>query len=181
MEWKDVVGFEGRYRVSDCGQIYSLPKLSVVGRNGGLSSRGNKLLRQYTLKNGGHQRVYLSDGSGKKVPLLVHRIVAAAFVPNTNGRPVVHHIDGNPLNNSAANLEWCTVGQNTAAADRRRVKLRGENNGASTLTDSIVRTMRLRYAECGNASAVAREFGVSAKHAWNICHGKVWTHVHEEK
>ena len=181
MEWKDVVGFEGRYRVSDCGKIYSLPKLTVVGRNGGVSSRGGKMLRQYTLKNGGHQRVYLADGSGKKAPLLVHRIVATAFIQNPNGWPVVHHIDGNPLNNSVANLQWCSVGQNTTAASRRRVKLRGEKNGNSSLSEHVVRAMLRRYAECGNASAVAREFGVSAKHAWNICHGKVWTHVHKEK
>jgi hypothetical protein len=85
--------------------------------------------------------------------------------------------DGNPANNCADNIDWCTVGYNTAQRQRKRVKLQVENNGQCTLSAETVLAMRARFAECGNASQVAREFAISARHAWNICHRRLWKHI----
>lgn len=49
-------------------------------------------------------------------PILVHRIVAEAFLPNPNNLPVINHKDGNKLNNSADNLEWCSTQHNNQQA-----------------------------------------------------------------
>lgn len=49
-----------------------------------------------------------SSVDGKKVTLLVHRIVATCFIPNPNNLPEVNHIDNDPTNNAVSNLEWCT-------------------------------------------------------------------------
>jgi len=43
----------------------------------------------------------------------LHRIVASTFIDNTYSKDVVNHIDGNKLNNSSNNLEWCTVKENS--------------------------------------------------------------------
>lgn len=43
---------------------------------------------------------------------LLHRLIATAFIPNPDNLPVINHIDGNPLNNSIDNLEWCTQSHN---------------------------------------------------------------------
>ena len=42
----------------------------------------------------------------------LHRLVAKAFIPNPDNFGIVNHIDGNPLNNCADNLEWCTQSHN---------------------------------------------------------------------
>ena len=90
--WKDVVGYEGLYRVSSFGNVYSCR----AGRN---------------LKPGNHRDGYrfviLTKDKSKKYET-VHRLVAEAFIPNPNDLPVVNHKDENPSNNNVKNLEWCT-------------------------------------------------------------------------
>lgn len=46
----------------------------------------------------------------------VHRLIARFFIPNPYFYNVVNHIDGNKLNNSIENLEWCTSSHNNRHA-----------------------------------------------------------------
>lgn len=95
-EWKDVPGYEGEYRVSNLGNVYSCK------RNRPLKPHDN---------GSGHMIVCLYKGSTPKI-YPVHRLVAMAFIPNPNSLPIVHHLDDNPQNNRAANLMWCTQKEN---------------------------------------------------------------------
>lgn len=180
-ELRDVVGYEGRYQVSREGFVYSVPKVVKVGTSGGTCIRGGHPLKPSIAKRAGHLRVWLADGSGKKQPKLVHRLVAEAWIPNPQNLPVVNHIDGNGSNPCADNLEWTTASGNCAHAVREGLTKmpgqKGAHNSRSRLTDSIVLAMRKRYSEIGNASQVGREFGVSSRHAHDVCTGKKWTHV----
>lgn len=177
-EWRDISGFEGRYQISNDGRVFSTPKLVAVGKNGGTTTRGGFELRQYKMKNGGHLRVYLSNSESKKVAKLVHRLVAETFINNVHNLPVVHHKDSNPENNHVSNLEWSSVGENTAYCTTRRIgNQKGEANSRAFLEDKTIMAIRVRFAECCNASQVAREFKISKRHAHSICHRKSWTHI----
>ncbi len=68
----------------------------------------NPKIRKLTEGNHG----YLCAGIDGKL-VLIHRIVAEAFVPNPNNLPVAHHKDENKLNNLSSNLEWVDYSYNT--------------------------------------------------------------------
>ena len=60
----------------------------------------------------GYPYVALPKGDGKSKNMLVHRLVATAFIENPDNLPQVNHIDENKTNNDVTNLEWCTASQN---------------------------------------------------------------------
>lgn len=101
--WKDIEGFEN-YQVSDCGRVRS------KNWNNTGSCR-NLYLKPH---NKGYLQVELRMGKTRKM-LLVHRLVAQAFIPNPNGYAQINHIDEDKQNNNISNLEWCTQSQNLKA------------------------------------------------------------------
>lgn len=105
--WKEVVGYEGLYLVSNEGQIYSLPK---VVQGAWKQHRKGKLLKKGKRGRKGqpqYEFVVLVDINGMSHKESVHRLVATAFVDNPYNLPEVNHKDENSLNNEASNLEWC--------------------------------------------------------------------------
>lgn len=110
--WKDIKGYEGLYMISDRGRVKSLSH--VVKRGCCTCATKEKILTAKRKKsNKGDYYLFTNlskDGVSKNYHL--HRLVAAAFVPNTNNYPTVDHIDGNKDNNCASNLRWCTMSQN---------------------------------------------------------------------
>lgn len=109
--WKEIIGYEGLYLISDEGNIVALPKL-VKGRNKSgsiVAKRKAKTIKKFLRGKNGlmYEGVALSrDGVTKRYA--VHRLVAEAFIPNPDNLPEINHKDENPLNNQADNLEWCT-------------------------------------------------------------------------
>jgi len=78
--------------------------------NGVVLNRHGREIKQQISKNG-YVRVELwESGKGKKY--LLHRLLAESFIPNTENKPQINHIDGNKLNNSLSNLEWTTQSEN---------------------------------------------------------------------
>ena len=112
-EWKDIEGYEGIYQVSNFGLVRTVPgKTTIRMLNGEPQTRHwiGRTLKQKT-DRGGYKRVTLwKNRRGKD--FLVHRLVCAAFHDNPEDKPSVNHIDGNPANNSASNLEWVTPREN---------------------------------------------------------------------
>lgn len=104
-QWREIKGYEGRYEVSDCGNVRSLVFYSPK-RNEYMKRKYPRLLRQNTTHDG-YKRVSLSDKCKMK-SFTVHRLVAFAFLPNPNNYPAVNHKDENTANNHVENLEWCS-------------------------------------------------------------------------
>lgn len=100
--WKHVVGYEGYYIVSNFGNIRS------IERNG--TKKGGNILSLRTNKIGYKQCNIQKDGKTKTV--LVHRIVAQAFIPNPLNKPNINHKDFDKTNNCVDNLEWVTQSEN---------------------------------------------------------------------
>lgn len=100
--WRDVEGFGGRYKVSSKGRVLSMPKY-ICAKTRLLSPGNAKGYYAYTLCKDEHTRRRI----------FAHRLVATAFIDNPNGYTEIDHIDGNPKNNDANNLRWCTHQMNS--------------------------------------------------------------------
>ena len=99
--WKPVVGYEGLYEISTFGRVKSLRKNKILIRN-------NKL--QYI-------QIELWD-NWKYKRETVHRLVAQAFIENTESKPMVNHKNWIKTDNRLENLEWCTRLENSQHAWR---------------------------------------------------------------
>ena len=102
--WKDVIGFEDAFQVSNLGRI----KRKAFNFNifNGVNSFRKAHIVKPQLRVGGYYHVSLSY-KGKVYTKLIHRLVAMAFIPNPCNLPRVNHKDENPSNNCIDNLEWC--------------------------------------------------------------------------
>lgn len=95
--WRDILGYEGLYQISNYGNVMSL------------NYRRQGFAKQLTAKCSNTKRLWVELAKdGVRKPVLIHRLVAEAFIPNPNGYPQINHKDGNPQNNHVDNLEWCT-------------------------------------------------------------------------
>lgn len=101
--WKDCVGYEGKYQVSNLGNVRS------ISNNKGTYQERLLSQRQTTTSNYLYVNFTVKDVTTHHS---VHRLVAKAFIANPSNKATVNHIDGNKLNNNVCNLEWNTYSEN---------------------------------------------------------------------
>lgn len=166
-QWLGVVGYEGIYEVSDHGNVRRI--LRTTG------TRGCGPIKPM-VKNNGYLWVYLRD-SGRDSCAHVHRLVAAAFIPNPKGKPHVNHKDGTRTNNRAMNLEWVTPHENHLHTTRVLKRRTGSLHWNSKLTErDIPKIFAMRKAGLLHRQ-IAKECGVARSTIGAILAGGDWIHA----
>lgn len=162
--WKPITGYEGKYEVSNLGNVKSLSRI-IVRKNGMKQTIAERILKPQ-INNTGHFRVQLEEKR-----YFVHRLVAKEFLQNPNNYEVVNHIDCNPKNNDASNLEWCSQKQNMEYAskighlvcnDQKRKKLSDAHKKTPIFSINLKTGEKKKYSSIQEA---AKEYGS----AGNIC------------
>ncbi len=105
--WKDIIGFEGIYKISSKGRVLSI---------GNSASRKDKFLKHWKYGDYVGVDLYKNGRSHKKY---VHRLVALHFIDNPENLPNVNHKDHDRLNYSINNLEWCSQDDNALHGKRK--------------------------------------------------------------
>lgn len=163
--WKDAVGFEGYYQVSNTGSVYS--------------TRRGRFFKP-CVNSSGYYAIVLNV-NGVATRKTVHRLVCEAFLSNTGKLPIINHKNGIKTDNRVENLEWCTVSHNHAHACRtglKYFKCKGEENVHSKLTEkNVLEIRRLLSGGTLTSSAIARKYGVTYWTITEIKYGRLWKHL----
>ena len=104
--WKDINDYIGFYQISNYGRIKSLARF-----NNNLHLK-EKILKIRKVPSSNHYHNIVLCKNGIQTQRTIHRLVAEAFIPNPLNKPQINHKDGNKVNNSSDNLEWCTNKEN---------------------------------------------------------------------
>lgn len=99
--WRDILNYEGSYQISSQGRVKSLRRFRCPE---------NRILLGSPDDNG-YLKVALCKAKTPKY-FRIHRLVATAFIPNSENKRCVNHRDGNKRNNNATNLVWSTDSEN---------------------------------------------------------------------
>jgi hypothetical protein len=116
-EFRDIEGYEGLYRISNQGKVYSVKR--------------DKFLKPQKKKNG-YLHVNLSKNEKQKF-YYVHRLVASAFIPNPQNYKEVNHISEDKTDNRVENLEWMSHKENCNYGTRNERQLAHPNCGIKQL------------------------------------------------
>lgn len=120
--WKDVVGWEGLYAVSNFGRVASFERYVTGWARKVMRYNKPRIMspRRSRSYNGVYHSVDLKY-DGRKESWYVHRLVATHFIPNDNPlRKEVDHIDRNTINNHVSNLRWVTHAENQQNENTRK-------------------------------------------------------------
>lgn len=167
--WKAVEGYEDYYEVSSYGNVRSLDRIVVY-------SDGRKRLHKGSMlkpdKNeDGYLRIRISK-SDKVKAVLIHRLIAQAFIPNPSNLPEVNHKDENKTNNCVDNLEWCTRLYNINYGTRNEkvaVKLSKPVFQIDKITNEVI-------TEYPSAAEAVRQLNIGNGSISRCCNGKQKTY-----
>ena len=181
MEWKQAIGFEGLYIVSENGNVLSLGN----GCSTNTLTKNERHLTQRLSRNG-YLNVKLSK-QGERTYISVHRLVALSFIPNPEKKPQVNHKDGNKGNNHISNLEWATARENIrhSVDNGLQVMPKGIDNPCSKQIRQLSISNEL-IREWGSINEVKRIMGFNSfgiikcckkEKKYNTAYGYKWQYV----
>jgi hypothetical protein len=148
--WKDIKGYEGMYKVSSLGNVFSIKR---------------NIMLKPRLKIYGYYDVALCKNCKYK-HIRIHKLVATNFIPNPNNFSDVHHKDEDKKNNKVTNLEWIDEGKHN--------KL----HKASLTDNQVLKVRQLRKSSGWGPLKIGRKLGISkgkvANILYGICYKDIW-------
>jgi hypothetical protein len=153
-EWKDILGYEGIYKINSQGLIKSL--------------KTNRI-RSSVTKNNGYECVCLSK-NGTYRQFLVHRLVAEAFLPNPHKMRCISHINGNKMDNRVENIAWINT------------LFRLENISHQKPKGKLTReqVMEILSAEKGQLLGFETKYGITKRKIHDIRVGRAYLPYYQE-
>lgn len=155
--WKDVVGAEDYYQISNLGRIKSKGTGEILKPS----------------KSGEYRHIELRYGIDKNV--LIHRLVAEAFVPNPLNLPCVNHIDEDKENNRADNLEWCTYKYNSSYG--KNATQRNQRIIQYDLQGNALKIWESMKEACEELGILHQGISACCRGKKKTCGGYAWTYA----
>lgn len=166
--WKDIVGYEGSYQVSNIGRVKSLD----------YHRTGEENILKLCKNTAGYLKVELWKNNKRK-SFKVHRLVATAFIDNPEKKPQIDHINTIKTDNRVDNLRWCTAKENSDNPISRKrfldnvykvVKFGKDHFRSKAVYQYSLDNKLIRKWDC--ITDVQRELGISTGHIPECCSGK---------
>ncbi len=178
-EWKPIKGFEG-YFINELGEVKS--------------TRTYKGTKERILTPSKNQQGYITYNLmrfGRVYRRTLHRLLMENFKRNPNNLPCINHIDGDILNNSLDNLEWCTYSHNNKEAYRLGLKkpawsgkVDKEHPNSKCVNQYSLDGTFIKKWDC--ISTIEKQLGISVTSICNCCSGRskragkyIWRYVNE--
>jgi DNA-binding NarL/FixJ family response regulator len=166
-ELKDIPGYEGRYAVTRDGRVWSHPKRFARTTHSGLWLKSPK-------NTSGYPVVLLTKEDGTRKTERVHRLVAFTWIPNPLALSEINHIDSDPANPQADNLEWCTRSQNVTHAYRS-----GKKTARAAMSLDKLAQVRAALASGEQNRSIASRLNVNETTVSGIKTGHLYAHTGE--
>ena len=162
--WKNVVGFEEQYEISNLGNLRSKERFVKHWRGGERKYKSN--FKNIRLNDKGYFRCNLKN-EGKRYDFTIHRLVALAFIPNEENKPFINHKNGIKTDNRVENLEWCNQSENvTHAVKNRLIKTKLTDEQAKEIFNSQLSHRKL-----------AKLYNITSSIVWRIKNKKAYKHL----
>lgn len=177
-EWRPIHGHEG-YEASSLGRIRSLDRtVEFIGRWGPTIRRHHGKVLKLKNRDNGSGQIYQNFYADGGFYLQVNRAVCSAF----HGGPPspeheAAHLDGDSLNNTAANLGWATPVENAAHKAIHGTDSAGEKNGTAKLKDADILAIFERYVAGEKTCDLAFSFKITETSILGIIGGRRWCHI----
>lgn len=169
--WKPIIGYEGRYEISDLGRVKSYYYR-------GFKRKIPRIINGCINPSTGYRQVELSDKNAKPKTWFIHRLILLAFVgkPPTTSHLVAHN-DGIRTNSILSNLRWATGKENEADKKLHGTIIRGEKMYNSIFKEKDILKIRSLLSSNVTQTEIAKIYKVNKGTIQSIASGKTWKHV----